>query len=142
MPSRDPRPKGPSSSPRTSPPPRGCPVGELLRFFGRPYVLDILYAFSQQPGPLRFVELQRRLEVSPNTLSDRLHDLVRAGFLTREAYSEIPPRVDYEATSKVRELIPIFGQMSEWAQRNDLRHAPPARDIEPALSAPSAEQTA
>ena len=101
--------------------PQGCPVGDLLRFFGRPHVLDILYYFHLHPGPHRFVELQKQLVISPNTLSDRLRDLVIAGFLTRTSYNEIPPRVDYSPTEKTAELIPIFGSISSWARKHDLR---------------------
>lgn len=101
--------------------PPGCPVGEVLRFLGRPHVLDLLYYFTARPGPHRFVELQRGLAISPNTLSARLQDLVRAGFLTRTSYNEIPPRVDYEGTPKAGELLSIFESVQAWASKYDLR---------------------
>lgn len=105
--------------------PSGCPVGELLRFFGRPHVLDILHYFNHHPGSHRFVELQKALGLSPNTLSARLHDLVMAGFLTRTSFNEIPPRVDYEATAKSQELVSIFESMQSWARKHDLRPMEP-----------------
>lgn len=112
---------GPARSSSRSP---GCPVEEIIRFLGKPYVMDILHVFTQDPGPHRFVDLQRRLEISPNTLTDRLRDLVAAGFLTRTAYNEIPPRVDYAATPKAHELESIFEAMGRWAKQNDLRPVP------------------
>ena len=107
-----------------------------MRFLGKPYVLDILHAFATVPGPHRFVDLQRRLGLSPNTLSGRLHELVEAGFLTRTSYNEIPPRVDYATTRKARELEEVFRTLSAWARRNDLGPAPAVRvpSIEPALA--------
>lgn len=104
--------------------PHGCPVGELMRFLGKPYVLELLHVFQTSPGAHRFVDLQRRLQVAPNTLSDRLRDLVEAGLLTRTAYNEIPPRVDYASTPKAEELGPIFEAMQRWAKGNDLRPLP------------------
>lgn len=124
---------------RSDPPSRkmgaaqGCPVGELLRFFGRPHVLDLLKYFSDHPGPHRFVELQRSLVISPNTLSARLHDLVEAGFLTRTSYNEIPPRVDYQSTLKSEELVPIFESMQSWARRHTLHASSP---VGPVAAAP------
>ncbi|MDE1821505.1 MAG: helix-turn-helix transcriptional regulator [Euryarchaeota archaeon] len=97
-----------------------------MAFLGKPYVLDILRIFSEEPGPHRFLDLQRRLELSPNTLTSRLRDLVGAGFLTRTAYAEIPPRVDYQGTAKTAQLEEIFEQLGEWARRNDLRPMPVA----------------
>ena len=79
---------------------------ELYRFLGRPHVLDILHAVCDARAPLRFVEIQRRLQVSPNTLTDRLRDLVAAGLLTRSRSSSSPPRVDYAPTPKAEELGP------------------------------------
>jgi DNA-binding HxlR family transcriptional regulator len=99
----------------------GCPIGDLFRLLGKPHVLSILQEFSTSPRPLRFIDLQGRIRISPNTLSDRLKDLVTAGLLTRTAYNEIPPRVDYEITAKARELSTIFSFLADWASRHDLR---------------------
>ncbi len=84
-------------------------------------MLDILYIFTTESGPHRFVDIQDRLALSPNTLADRLKVLVGAGLLTRTVYNEIPPRVDYEASPKARELAPLFETLNVWATRNDLK---------------------
>ncbi len=62
--------------------------------------------------------------MSPNTLSDRLKELVKAGLLSRTSYNEIPPRVDYEATPKAVDLKPVFEALGEWAERHTLRPEP------------------
>ena len=77
----------------------GCQIGELFRLLGEPHVLDILYVFLAESKSRRFVELQHELRLSPNTLTDRLKGLVAAGLLTRTAYNEIPPRVEYAGSS-------------------------------------------
>ena len=113
----------------------GCEVGELLQLLGKPYVMGILYIFHTEPGPHRFGDLQRKLEVSPNTLTERLKELVQAGLLTRTSFNEIPPRVDYDATPKAEELIPIFQTILEWAQRHSLKPEPAASVTASAKSA-------
>lgn len=108
----------------------GCEVGELFQLLGRPHTLDLLYVFTQEAkGPLRFVDLQEKLGLSPNTLSDRLKALVEAGLLTRTAYNEIPPRVDYEATTKTTGLCNVFAAMKTWAESNNLRPVAPVREV-------------
>lgn len=88
-------------------------------------MLDLLNAFrSSQGRPIRFRDLQTRLGLSPKTLSYRLRTLVEAGFLTRRAYNEIPPRVEYEPTQKVTDLLPLFETLDVWAARNTLTAVP------------------
>ncbi|MBI2078946.1 MAG: helix-turn-helix transcriptional regulator [Euryarchaeota archaeon] len=101
--------------------PGGCKIGELFRLLGESHVLDILYLFLAEPRPRRFVHIQDELKMSPNTLSDRLRELVKAGLLTRTAFNEIPPRVEYAATSKATEFQAVFEQLTDWAKRNDLQ---------------------
>lgn len=105
-------------------PHRGCHVRELMELLGRPYVLDLLALYHAAPTPKRFYELQRQLSISPNTLTERLKQLVGAGFLTRTTYREIPPRVDYAPTAKLAGLAPLFDHLAEWASEFDLRPAP------------------
>ncbi len=109
--------------------PHGCEIGELFHLLGKTYVLDILHGFMEESSrPRRFVDLQRSLKMSPNTLSDRLKELVKAGLLSRTSYNEIPPRVDYEATPKAYDLKPVFEALGAWADRHSLNPEPgPAR---------------
>ncbi len=100
---------------------------DFFRLLGRAHVLPILHlVIHESPAPRRFVEIQSRLGLSPNTLTDRLKELVEAGLLTRTAYSEIPPRVDYQATAKARELAQVFEAMCQWACKFDLATPPGA----------------
>ena len=99
----------------------GCEITDLFRLLGKSHVMRILYLFlKEEPRPHRFVDVQHKLGLSPNTLTERLKELVEAGLLTRTAYNEIPPRVDYEATQKAKELDAVFVVLIEWAQRNNL----------------------
>lgn len=113
----------------------GCEIGELFRVLGKTHMLDILHLFIHDPRPRRFVEVQDRLRLSPNTLTERLKELVEVGLLSRTAYNEIPPRVDYQATKKARDLLSVFESLQEWAGKNDLRPMHGAEDGEKAATA-------
>jgi DNA-binding HxlR family transcriptional regulator len=103
----------------------GCPIGSLFAMLGQPHMLRVLHAFlAEDSGPLRFGEIQRVLDLSPRTLSARLSSLVEAGLLMRRRFSEIPPRVEYEATEKARELAQLFREMEGWASHNTLTVVP------------------
>lgn len=99
----------------------GCELSDLFRVLGDAYVLDILHAAIDGPGPLRFNEFQAAIGISSNALADRLKRLVGAGLLTRESFNEIPPRVEYRATAKAGELKPVFESLKGWSTRNDLK---------------------
>jgi len=51
-------------------------------------------------GSLRFSHLRGRVGgVAPKVLTETLRRLERDGLLTRTAYAEVPPRVEYELTA-------------------------------------------
>jgi DNA-binding HxlR family transcriptional regulator len=49
-------------------------------------------------------------------LTSTLKQLVQDHLVKRKAYAEIPPRVEYSLTELGLSLMPIIGQMIEWAQ--------------------------
>lgn len=92
----------------------------LISLLGKKHTIAILHQFSNTSKPLRFNHLQEAVDIPPNTLSNRLGELTEVGLLTRTAYDEIPPRVEYEATEKAEELAPIFWYLGVWTERHDL----------------------
>lgn len=112
--------KGPPAEGQCGPAADGC-LGELFGLLSQSHMMQILgILIWRSKGPVRFVELQRALGMSPNTLSARLKALAEAGLVTRTAYSTIPPRVDYEATAKAHGLKRVFKALHEWASENTL----------------------
>ena len=95
-------------------------VAELLDLLGKTHTMAVLSAFAFAEGPLRFSDLETELDVAPNTLSTRLRELTEAGLLDREAYDEVPPRVEYTPTEKARSLFPVFAHLHHWAIEHEL----------------------
>src|SRR6266850_265993 len=104
-------------------PAKTCELSEVFRLLGSPHVLDILHVALLRDGPSRFKDLQGALGISPNTLTERLKGLVASGLLLRQAFNEIPPRVEYQPSAKAKELFPVFETLNAWSKRNNL--APP-----------------
>lgn len=98
-------------------------MSDLLNFLGKKHTLAIQRQFAYSEDPLRFTDLEEALDISPNTLSDRLKEFTETGLLTRHSYNEIPPRVEYRMTDKSRDLKPIFRHLSAWVDRHELDSA-------------------
>ena len=63
----------------------------------------------------RFGALLRRLDGIPqSTLTRQLRELEADGFLHREVYPEVPPRVEYSLTETGYSLKPILDSMVAW----------------------------
>jgi DNA-binding HxlR family transcriptional regulator len=105
----------------TAPPPekrhpyrQWAPDLQALNLLGDKWTLPIIRHLSA--GPKRFVELQRSMNgISTEQLRSRLNRMVADGFLTRQRYREVPPRVDYELTHRARAAFPIIGAAARWA---------------------------
>jgi DNA-binding HxlR family transcriptional regulator len=93
-----------------------CPTGELMDFLGRKHMMHVLRMFGTRET-LRFSEIMKELQSSPNTLSLRLNELVEAEVLTRQVFAEVPPRVDYRLTSQGRALLEGVMAFDTYLQR-------------------------
>lgn len=90
-----------------------CPVERTLNVIGRRWVGQVLWHLLS--GRKRHGELLAAIgSISAKMLADRLRELEAAGFVTREAFAEVPLRVEYELTSRGRSLAGVFEAMCEW----------------------------
>ena len=63
----------------------------------------------------RFGELKRKIpEISEKMLHQELRELNALGIVHREAYPEVPPRVEYSLTEKGKTLQPIIQALLQW----------------------------
>ena len=107
------------------------PVGRALRLLGDVSTLLIIYTLLT--GTRRFGELHEAMgNVSPKTVSQRLKMLEELGFVQRQAFLEIPPRVEYSLTEKGLALVDIMEAIKQFGQRY-------LADVEPTL--PDASST-
>ncbi len=75
-----------------------CPIARTTDLMGDWWTPIIMREFLA--GPRRFDQLQKRLEVSRATLTQRLERLVEEGFLAKREYQPNPPRYEYSLTEK------------------------------------------
>lgn len=69
-----------------------------------------------ESGPLRYTDLQRQIPgISQRMLTHTLRQLTEDGLITRTAYAEVPPRVEYALAPLGRGLIDIVKQLIGWA---------------------------
>ena len=67
-------------------------------------------------GPMRFSELQRRIDgISQRMLTLTLRGLERDGLVSRTIYPTAPPRVDYELTPLGQSLLAPVKALGDWA---------------------------
>jgi DNA-binding HxlR family transcriptional regulator len=96
---------------------RACTVREVLDRVGGKWSIGIIVEASQ--GPIRFTELERRLEgISRRMLTLTLRNLERDGLLERTVYPTVPPKVEYLATPMARELYDSLVALTAWAERH------------------------
>jgi len=81
------------------------------------WTIQLLMSLSLKQ-PRRFKEILDDLAgISTKTLSERLRALGKEGIISRKAYPEIPPRVEYSLTKKGMALVRSFDGVKEWAIR-------------------------
>jgi DNA-binding HxlR family transcriptional regulator len=94
-----------------------CPVARTLDIVGARWTLLIVRDLL--PGTMRFQDLQERLPgMAPNVLSDRLKTLEAHGLVSREFYSDHPPRAAYTLTDRGHELGVIVLALGRWGIRH------------------------
>jgi DNA-binding HxlR family transcriptional regulator len=92
-----------------------CSVAQCLEIVGEWWTLLIVRDLFL--GIRRFEDLQHRLSISRNILTDRLSGLVDAGIIERRQYQDRPARYEYRLTGAGRELWPIITSLRQWGDR-------------------------
>ena len=92
-----------------------CPLEGIIDIISKKWALLIINEIGNHKR-IRYNHLMKELQdISPKTLADILKELGKYSLTKREAFNEIPPRVDYTLTKdgeKLREaIIPIL----QWA---------------------------
>ena len=94
-----------------------CPCEGLIDIIGKKWVLCVLAQLGNQ-GTMRFNHLLQSLSgISAKTLTEALKDLQANGLVKRQAFAEIPPRVEYHLTREGRELTMLVAPLMLWADK-------------------------
>lgn len=100
-----------------------CSVAQCLEAVGEWWSMLIVRDVFM--GVRRFDQLQERLGISRNILTQRLTHLVDKGVLEKAAYSDRPPRYEYRLTDMGRDLWPVLTSMRQWGDKYAAPDGPP-----------------
>jgi len=94
-----------------------CPITATIDIIGgkwKPVIIWVLMA-----GPQRFGELHKTIPgMALKVLSRQLKELEADGIITRKAYPEVPPRVEYALSEKGHSLQHIMQHLAQWSRDN------------------------
>ncbi len=94
---------------------QNCGVTKTIKLVGSKWSMLILHNLFD--GKKRFGEIQRSLAgISPKTLSLRLRELEREGFISKKVFPVVPLHVEYKLTAKGKTLKDIFNKMRKWGE--------------------------
>ncbi len=95
-----------------------CPIRNVLSRIGDKWSMLVLFTLENNECQ-RFKELQRNIpDISQKMLTATLKTLEADGLVKREAYAEVPPRVEYSLSDKGRSLLPLINNLLTWAIEN------------------------
>lgn len=93
------------------------PVELTLALLGEKWKILILCQLFK--GTKRFNEIFRSItNINQKMLAKQLRALENDGFITRQVYPEVPPRVEYSLTELGCSLNPVIEAMFHWAMEN------------------------
>lgn len=91
-----------------------CPYVTAQKVLTGKWSIYIMYLLSD--GPVRFNELQRRMpeEMTHTTLSRQLKTLEKEGLIIRQAYQQIPPKVEYRLSDIGEKFKEVLSVLEVW----------------------------
>jgi DNA-binding HxlR family transcriptional regulator len=94
-----------------------CPVRNVIDRIGDKWSMLVLLLLEDDV--LRFSEVHKYIgTISQKMLAVTLKSLEADGLVKRTVYPQIPPKVEYELTSRGKSLLPHIYGLVEWAQNN------------------------
>lgn len=95
-----------------------CPIRNVLSRIADKWSLLVIYTLNQQQAT-RFSSLRRSIpDISQKMLTSTLRTLETDGYVSRQVFAEVPPRVEYALTPRAQSLLPIVDNLIGWAQEN------------------------
>ncbi len=100
-----------------------CPIQGIIDVISKKWALLIVAVLGNATA-MRYTDILRELRgISPKTLADTLKELQNARIVSRRAFNEIPPKVEYALTkdgNKLREaVLPLINWSVERSNHKD-----------------------
>lgn len=96
---------------------RTCASHQAVGRLADKWTLLLFYALAQ--GTKRYSELQRQIVgISPKMLTQTLRSLEENGYVEREIFPEVPPRVEYSLTELGVSFVQPVAVLYQWAQEH------------------------
>ena len=96
-----------------------CPIRKILSRISDRWSMLILYTLDGKNTAMRYSDILAAIpDISQKMLTVALRNLEADGLVSRQAYAEIPPRVEYSITERGKSLMPHINSLIEWALAN------------------------
>jgi len=93
-----------------------CPMQRSMAVLGTKWKPIIIWVLRDRKA--RFGQIAATIGIiSRKVLTTTLKELEEDGLIFREAYKELPPRVEYSLTPKGVALLPIMQQLVKWDRK-------------------------
>ncbi len=91
-----------------------CPIRNVISHITDKWSLLVLYTLEQKEV-LRFKDLWRQIpDISQKMLTSTLRHLEDDGIISREVFTEVPPRVEYRLSERGKSLMPHLDALISW----------------------------
>ena len=95
-----------------------CPIRNILARISDKWSILILFTLNQSEL-MRFNALQKNIpDISQKMLTVTLRTLEEDGFVKRQVYAEVPPRVEYSRTDRATSLLQHINSLIMLAKEN------------------------
>ena len=93
-------------------------TAKLRKLITKRGTFEMLIPLCCSTNPVRYKQFRELMKgISSKTLARRLKELEQNGILERQAYNEIPPRVEYKMTKKGQELVESIFNLIQWMRK-------------------------
>lgn len=90
------------------------PFEYTLSLIGGKWKMRIIYRLAREDIQ-RYGELKQTITgITHKMLSSQLKELECSGLISRTAFTQIPPKVEYALTEKGKTLMPVLDVMCDW----------------------------
>jgi DNA-binding HxlR family transcriptional regulator len=97
-------------------------IASLRKLITKRGALEILLPLCCTTEYVRYLKFKKTMRgFSSKTLAIRLKELEKNGILHRQAFNEIPPRVEYRLTTKGQELAESIFDLLQWMIKWSIR---------------------